>query len=230
MDYSFSLSELILVRIKKHLIISIIFFILLFLFTINFIFIELSPDPTNILMGIGKTSIWLEFFVAFALLWFFFTWLSGKIKRRNKTKKYQIDEIDKIGDFYFFSGWLTIFNVIYLFIFGGYMATGTVNFIPSIKLMLFTLIHPSLWFSITWWFWEILYDIAIVPQFTIPLFALAYLPDLWNKKELSKGKRFLYSVLLLIGLTIVIILFKIFSIYIREHLLIFAENKNLTIF
>jgi len=125
-------------------------------------------------------------------------------------KKVKLKPYRNLIDFYFSLKWGIILTILLLITFFYWFILFSDNFIRYVKWefigQFYVLVHPVLW--IMWWilpFWNIIFPLLIFTTL-IPLFTIYWMYKIWVIDK-QPWEKFLYSVILYIGVILVCIIF-----------------------
>lgn len=121
------------------------------------------------------------------------------------TKEKEKHIFKQLFSFYFANSWSSFFTISYLLFFLYTALFYFDNVILAIKFLFYTLGLSTPLLEISYLFWGVVFIITLIIPFSISIYALFILHNLWDKTKLQKKQKFI-TTLFVIVLTIIIIL------------------------
>jgi len=103
-----------------------------------------------------------------------------------------------LKQFYFTSSWHTLFTTSYLFLFIYFAIAYLDNIFSAIGFVFHTFSASTVLIPVSHIFWGAVYVISLILPFTVSIFAIYALPNLWRRPQWKKDQKLLGTIALLI--------------------------------
>ncbi len=108
------------------------------------------------------------------------------------------DKKPTLKQFYFTSSWYALFTTSYLFLFLYFTIAYLDNIFSAIGFVFRTLSASTTMLPISHIFWGAIYIISLILPFTVSIFAIFALPNIWRRAQWKKDQKLLATIILMV--------------------------------
>jgi len=112
--------------------------------------------------------------------------------------------IKKVVGFYFAPVWQSFFTILYFVFFSYFAVFHSGKIVLAVKFLVYTIKNSTLLLGLPYLFWGVVFLIALIIPFSVSLYALLLLYEIWHN-HWDKQRKMLVSLLVLFATPLVII-------------------------